>query len=294
MIVVAIANGKGGVGKSSVAAHVSVWAARNSWRTLALDLDRQGSLAHDLGYEERITDETRFALEDAMVRNRTLVPLADVRPNLAVVPGGWPLTDLSHRLAASLQREGMDAFKRLHHALERVADDYDLAVLDLPPGDPMMQTIGITASDLVVIPTSLDQVSTIQGTRTVLDHVAVAQTLRTSTLPRVLGWIATFPLPSAQRQLAAGAAEMARVLGAPMLGSIRYASAVAHTCRAHGWTAFEFAERAAAAEPWYRAREKGIEPERYPANAAAVASDYAAVANRILTAARTLANEGVA
>jgi chromosome partitioning protein len=282
MIVVAIANGKGGVGKSSVAAHLAVWAARHSWRTLALDLDRQGSLAHDLGYEDRITDETRFALEDAMVRNRTLVPLADVRPNLAVVPGGWPLTDLSHRLAASLQREGMDAFKRLHHALQRVADDYDLAVLDLPPGDPMMQTIGITASDLVVIPTSLDQVSTIQGTRTVLDHVSVAQTLRTGTLPRVLGWIATFPLPSAQRQLAAGAAEMARVLGtAPMLGSIRYASAVAHTCRAHGWTAFELAERAA-------------EAERYPANAAAVASDYAAVANRILTAARTLATEGVA
>jgi len=168
-------------------------------------------------------------------------------------------------------------------------------VLDLPPGDPMMQTIGITASDLVVSPTSLDQVSTIQGTRTVLDHVAVAQGLRTSTLPRVLGWIASFPLPSAQRQLEAGAAEMARVLGGvPMLGSIRYASAVAHTCRAHGWTAFELAERAVAAEPWYRAREKGLAPERYPANAAAVASDYAAVANRILNAARTLATEGVA
>jgi chromosome partitioning protein len=282
LIVVAIANGKGGVGKSSVAAHLAVWAARHSWRTLAVDLDRQGSLAHDLGYEERITDETRFALEDAMVRNRTLVPLADVRANLAVVPGGWPLTDLSHRLAASLQREGMGAFARLRNALESVADDYDLVVLDLPPGDPMMQTIGITAGDLVVIPTSLDHVSTIQGTRTVLDHVAVAQTLRTGALPRVLGWIATFPLPSAQRQLAVGAAEMARVLGsAPMLGSIRYASAVAHTCRAHGLTAFELAERAATAE-------------RHPANAAAVASDYAAVANRVLIAARTLATEGVA
>ena len=45
-----ILNGKGGVGKTSLTANLAGLAARSGWPTLAVDLDRQGNLQHDLGY----------------------------------------------------------------------------------------------------------------------------------------------------------------------------------------------------------------------------------------------------
>lgn len=280
-VTIAVVNGKGGVGKTSFAANLAVIAAASGWRTLTVDTDRQGSLAYDLGYTERVDDATRYALEDAIFRHRPLVGIPGVRERLDAVPGGWAVTDLSHRMTAAVSVEGIEAFLRLRRAID-ATEGYDVVVLDMPPGDVTVQTLGIAAADLVVVPTSVDRVSTLEGTRAVLDHLELAGGL--GRRPHFVGWVVTFPLARAVRLIEQAEEQMRTLTDAPRLGTVRYAPAAASYCRAHGVTAVELAEVVRTAEPWYVRRERG-ETTSLPQNAEDLARDYVGVAERVLAAA---------
>ena len=83
----AIANGKGGVGKTTLTATLGQIAAAAGRRVLIVDLDPQGTLAYDLGYDA--DTEGGVELFDAVARRRRLQPtFRDVRPNLDVVAAG--------------------------------------------------------------------------------------------------------------------------------------------------------------------------------------------------------------
>src|SRR5690349_23660686 len=87
--VVTVANGKGGVGKSTTACNVAGLAAVAGWRVLLIDFDPQGNAGHILGYRWEGRSDGGRHLVDTLITDRPLTPLLrNVRPNLDVVPGG--------------------------------------------------------------------------------------------------------------------------------------------------------------------------------------------------------------
>jgi len=80
--VVAVVNGKGGVGKTTITANVGGLLASSGYRVLLVDLDPQGNLGEELGYTGHPSDDRGRALAQALVFGGSLVPEADVRQGL--------------------------------------------------------------------------------------------------------------------------------------------------------------------------------------------------------------------
>jgi len=102
---IAVLNGKGGVGKTSLTANLSGLFADAGYRVLAIDLDPQGNLGNDLGYLGAGLGDGGAGLVVAGSTGVAPIILRDVRPRLDVVVGGESL----HDLAAVLQSRRMSA-----------------------------------------------------------------------------------------------------------------------------------------------------------------------------------------
>ena len=157
--VVAIANGKGGVGKTSLTAGIAGLAAAAGYRVLAVDTDPQGSLRRDLGY----SPEDPSSLSMAIQHGTALVVQRGIRDRLDVVSGGPALHDVAP-MSFSRERRG-EALPGLRPVLDQLrpenADgaDYDLIVIDTPPGEPVIQDIVFAATEYLIIPTRSDESS---------------------------------------------------------------------------------------------------------------------------------------
>lgn len=152
--VVAIANGKGGVGKTSLTAGLAGLFAASGYRVLTVDADPQGNLRRDLGY----ADSDGQGLAAAITEGTHLTPIRGVRENLDVVPGGVALeglvlapdSDQLHGL-----RSALDSLRPHGQAHE----DYDLVLIDTPPGEAGLQSLVFAAADYLIIPTRSDDAS---------------------------------------------------------------------------------------------------------------------------------------
>jgi len=145
--VVAIANGKGGVGKTSLTTGIAGLAAAAGYRVLAVDTDPQGSLRRDLGY----SPEDPSSLSMAIQHGTKLVVQRGIRDRLDVVSGGPALHDVAP-MSFSRERRG-EALPGLRPVLDQLrpenADgaDYDLIVIDTPPGEPVIQDVVFAATE---------------------------------------------------------------------------------------------------------------------------------------------------
>ena len=130
---VAVCNGKGGVGKSSMAAGLAATAAAMGWRCLAVDLDGQGSLGQDLGHRQARLGDGGESVYRALLEGAPLAPVSGQRDGLDVLAAG-PWTDLLEEgLTRRLHTEGLDGLSGPRDALVAVAEGYDLVVFDTPP-----------------------------------------------------------------------------------------------------------------------------------------------------------------
>ncbi len=160
--VYAIANGKGGVGKTTTTSHFGGLAAADGARVLLVDLNQQGNLSLDLGVkgEASIHDEGSN-LAQAIMFDAPLKPALNVRPNLDLVPGGHHLRDvppaLSNRMTT--QRSRRSAVQGLARALAAVAPKYHLVIIDTPPENPMLLKLALCAARWVLVPMSTDSAS---------------------------------------------------------------------------------------------------------------------------------------
>jgi len=280
--VVVVAQGKGGVGKTSLTANVAGLAAVAGHRVLAVDLDQQGNLARDLGYEPGDGEE----LLGAVVGGRPVPVRRAVRPGLDVVPGGPAVGDLLGIAFARSGRGGRDLADLLYASLAPVVGEYDLVVVDTPPGERLLVEAALAVASYVVVPTRADDAS-LDGLERVAER-CVAARHRNPGLA-LLG-VCLFGVGSRSRRLTDSTREaIAEVLGgsAPVFeAQIRHMEAAAVDARRQGLLVHELEDAAAAA---LKGRLAALRARRRPADdlltrdASALAGDYEALARELMS-----------
>ena len=143
---IAVANQKGGVGKTTTAVNVGAALAEMGYRTLLIDLDPQGNASTGLGVEIRGIETSMYhvILHEAPLED--CVEATDVR-NLFVAPASLDLAGAEIELVPAFSRE-----TRLRRALEAVKDDYDYVLIDCPPSLGLLTVNGLAAAHEVMVP----------------------------------------------------------------------------------------------------------------------------------------------
>lgn len=144
--VVAFANQKGGVGKTTSAVNTAVVLAGRGVRVLLLDLDPQGNTTSSLGIDKSGLNGSMYDLLTQELSFDEVV-LRSVRPSLDVVATTSDLAGAEIELVNEPNRE-----RRLAQALHGVRHQYDIALIDCPPSLGLLTLNGLTAANSVVIP----------------------------------------------------------------------------------------------------------------------------------------------
>lgn len=145
MKIFAVANQKGGVGKTSVAVNLSATLAHYGQRALLIDLDPQGNATTGSGIDKNGVAKTLYGV----LLGEYSVVEARVR-----APGRYDVLPANRELAgAEIEMINIDHREfRLKEALATVVEDYDFVVIDCPPALNMLTVNALTAADSVIIP----------------------------------------------------------------------------------------------------------------------------------------------
>lgn len=158
--VLAVTNFKGGSGKTTTSAHLAQYLALHGYRVLAVDLDPQASLSALLGVLPEVDVGPNETLYAAIRYDAQKRPLSEVvRPTyfdgLDLVPGNLELMEFEHTTPKALtsddRRNQTIFFARVAAALDEVADNYDVVVIDCPPQLGYLTLSGLCASTSMIV-----------------------------------------------------------------------------------------------------------------------------------------------
>lgn len=156
--IVAIANQKGGVGKTTTTINLSTCLAKAGKKVLMVDVDPQGNATSGLGIEK----EMEFSVYDVMVNDvaiRDTLKNSCVK-NLKVCPSNINLAGAEVELVSMMSRE-----HRLKEKLDEVKEDFDYMIIDCPPSLGLITLNAFTAADSVLIPVQCEYYA-LEGLRT--------------------------------------------------------------------------------------------------------------------------------
>jgi chromosome partitioning protein len=144
--VVAIANQKGGVGKTTTTVNLGAALSELDYRVLVVDLDPQGNATSGLGIDTRNFESSMY---DVIMRD---APIEDcIEPtsvqNLFVTPATIDLAGVEIELVSAFSRE-----LKLKRAIETVVDDFDFVLIDCPPSLGLLTINGLAAASEVLVP----------------------------------------------------------------------------------------------------------------------------------------------
>ncbi len=167
--IIAIANQKGGVGKTTSAVNIAASLAAAEKRTLLLDADPQANATSGVGLER---DGLRLTVYEVLIDGR---PLQDVIrkavhfPMLDVAPASRDLVGAEVELVSRPHRESV-----MRSALEAVRSQYDYILIDCPPSLGMLTLNMLTAADAVIIPIQCEYYA-LEGLSQLLNTIRLVQ-----------------------------------------------------------------------------------------------------------------------
>ena len=162
--VLAIANQKGGVGKTTTSVNLAASLAATKRQLLLVDVDPQGNATMGSGIEKRELETSSF---EVLMGETTLEQslITDTNAGYHLLPANGDLTGAEVGLLEELGRE-----LRLRHALEPVRDRYAYIIIDCPPALNMLTVNALVAADAVVIPMQCEYYA-LEGLSALLDTI---------------------------------------------------------------------------------------------------------------------------
>ena len=166
--IIALANQKGGVGKTTTTVNLGASLAYAGKKILLIDMDAQGNATSGLGIRKGEVDKDIY---DVLINE---VPLDDVilptsRENLSIVPATIQLAGAEVELTSLMARE-----TRLKSAIETLGETYDYICIDCPPSLGHLTINAFTASDSVLIPVQCEYYA-LEGLSQLLNTVRLVQ-----------------------------------------------------------------------------------------------------------------------
>jgi chromosome partitioning protein len=167
--IVAIANQKGGVGKTTTAVNLGAALAELGHRVLVVDLDPQGNATTGLGINAR---DLQLSIYDVVMNEAAVEDCVEPTSlkNLFVAPATIDLAGAEIELVPAFSRE-----LKLRRALEDVREQYDVTLIDCPPSLGLLTVNALAAADDVIVPIQCEYYA-LEGLGQLLRNVALVRT----------------------------------------------------------------------------------------------------------------------
>ncbi len=167
--IMAIANQKGGVGKTTTSVNLGASLAELGYRVLVVDLDPQGNATTGLGINAR---NLQASVYDVIMTNAAIEDCVEPTSlkNLFVAPATIDLAGAEIELVPAFSRE-----LKLRRALEEVRDEYDYVLIDCPPSLGLLTVNGLAAADDVIVPIQCEYYA-LEGLSQLIRNVTLVRT----------------------------------------------------------------------------------------------------------------------